>query len=272
MDRVMESEGTQLRLLAQDEPAPFELVRPEASAPAVLVCDHASPFIPRALQGLGLDETELARHIAWDIGAAEVTRQLAGLLDAPAVVSHFSRLVIDPNRRPDHETSIPEESDGVAVPGNHKLPDAERAARINSFFRPYQDAIARTLDDCRRRCGLDPVLISLHSFTPVMNGIERPWKVGVLWNEDPRLPRPLIDRLRAAGIPVGDNEPYSGRTHFGYTTQTHADARGLANVLIEVRQDLIDTHHGAREWADLLGRVLKEILRDPELYKAKAAP
>lgn len=268
----MESGGRELQLLARDEPAPFEIVRSDAQTPAVLVCDHASPFIPRALSGLGLDETELARHIAWDIGASEVTRHLSGLLDAPAVISHFSRLVIDPNRKPGHETSIPEESDGVEIPGNRDLTKQDRAARLGSFFKPYQDAIGQCLAERRRRCGVEPVLISLHSFTPVMDGVERPWKIGVLWNEDPRLPRPLIDRLRAAGIPVGDNEPYSGRTHFGYTTQTHADAQGLANVLIEIRQDLIDTHHGAREWSDLLGPILKEVLRDPELYNAKAEP
>lgn len=262
----------EVRLLAEDEPAPFEVVKPDASAPVVLVCDHASPFIPRVLQSLGLDETDLARHIAWDIGASEVTRHLAGLLDAPAVISHFSRLVIDPNRKPGHETSIPDESDGVQVPGNRNLMERDRAARLSCFFEPYQNTIGRQLAGRRQKCGVEPVLISLHSFTPVMNGVERPWKVGVLWNRDPRLPRPLIDRLRAAGVPVGDNEPYSGRTHFGYTTQTHADAQGLANVLIEIRQDLIDTHHGAREWADLLGRILKEVLRDPELYKAKVEP
>ena len=268
----MQRNGAEARLLASDEPAPFENIRPEASAPVVLVCDHASCFIPRALGSLGLDETELARHIAWDIGAAEVTRRLSGLLDAPAVISHFSRLVIDPNRRPGHETSIPRESDGVAVPGNRELDEREQTARFETFFKPYQEAIGECLAERQKICGVNPVLISLHSFTPVMNGVERPWKVGVLWNEDPRLPKPLIDRLRASGVVVGDNEPYSGRTHFGYTTQTHADARGFANVLIEIRQDLIDTHHGAREWAGLLGRVLKETLKNPELYTAKAAP
>ncbi|WP_282606617.1 N-formylglutamate amidohydrolase [Pelagibius sp. Alg239-R121] len=263
----MQREGPEAGLLAGDEPAPVEFVNSHGTAPVVLVCDHASRFIPRALDSLGLDEIELARHIAWDIGAAEVTRHLARLLDAPAVISHFSRLVVDPNRKPDSTASIPEESDGIAVPGNKRLLSADRTARLDSFFHPYQNAIADTLAERRKTCGMNPVLLSIHSFTPVMEGVERPWKLGILWSYDPRLAQPLIDRLRAAGITVGDNEPYSGREGFGYTTEVHGDAQGVANALIEIRQDLIDTHHGAREWAGLLGRVLKEALKSPELYK-----
>ncbi|WP_179953939.1 N-formylglutamate amidohydrolase [Denitrobaculum tricleocarpae] len=263
----MQRDGSQAGLLAQDEPAPFEILREDGTAPVVLVCDHATRFIPRALSRLGLDETDLARHIAWDIGAADVTRHLSGILNAPAVISHFSRLVVDPNRKLDHDSSIPDISDGVTIPGNRAISATDRQARLETFFYPYQNAIARTLDERAEATGVEPVLISLHSFTPVMEGVERPWKIGVLWNEDGRLAQPLIDRLRASGIMVGDNEPYSGRIGFGYTTEAHGDARGLANVLIEVRQDLIDTHHGAREWAATLGQVLRETLKNPELYK-----
>ena len=267
MGSSMQGDGSRAGLLASDEPAPFEIVNPAGKASALLVCDHATRFIPRSLSSLGLDETELARHIAWDIGAADVTRHLSAILDAPAAISHFSRLVVDPNRRPDHEDSIPPVSDGVFVPGNQQLSDADRAARLDALFHPYQDAVKNSLDARVESCGQEPVLISLHSFTPVMEGVERPWKIGILWNEDGRLAQPLIDRLRASGITVGDNEPYSGRIGFGYTTDVHGDQRGLANVLIEIRQDLIDTHHGAREWADLLGQALKEVLKNPELYK-----
>lgn len=263
----MQRDGSSSGLLAHDEQAPFEVVNPDGVAPVVLVCDHANRFIPRALRSLGLDETELARHIAWDIGAAEVTRHLSGILNAPAVISHFSRLVVDPNRKPEDESSIPAVSDGVRVPGNEMLTADERRARFETFFYPYQNAIRQTLDARAQQSDVEPVLISLHSFTPVMEGIERPWKIGVLWNEDGRLPQPLIARLRASGIVVGDNEPYSGRIGFGYTTEVHGDDRRLANVLIEIRQDLIDTHHGAREWAGVLGQALSETLKNPELYK-----
>jgi predicted N-formylglutamate amidohydrolase len=131
------------------------------------------------------------------------------------------------------------------------------------YFRPYHGAIEKAIEERLLR-GKRPVLVSMHSFTPVMNSVERPWKIGILWNEDSRLPKPLIARLRAMGLPVGDNQPYSGR--YGYSQHVHGDDRGLASALIELRQDLIDTHHGAEEWGELLAGVLQEILGDPELY------
>ena len=255
-------------LLAEDEPCPFELVNPDASRPVLLLCDHATRFIPRALGALGLDEACLTRHIAWDIGIAEVTRRLAQRLDAPAMMSHFSRLIVDPNRQPNNPTLIPEISDGVIVPGNRDLTAREVELRLDTFFRPYHGAIAAQLDAMAER-GPTPALISMHSFTPVMRGEERPWEIGILWNRDPRLPQPLMSRLRAEGLTVGDNLPYSGADEHGFTQHTHGDSRGLANVLIEVRQDLIDTHHGANEWADRLGTALEEVLRDPGIYKVE---
>lgn len=254
--------------MAADEPRPFEFVNPGGKAPVLLICDHATRFVPRALKRLGLDETALGRHIAWDIGIAELTRDLAKRLDAPAVFSHFSRLIVDPNRQLDNPTLIPELSDGTVVPGNRGLDAAQRAARVDTFFRPYHDAIDGRLD-AMLAAGTTPVLISMHSFTPIMHGLQRPWEIGILWNRDPRLPRPLMDRLRGEGLTVGDNEPYSGADGHGFTQHTHGDRRGLANVLIEVRQDLIDTRQGAAEWAGRLGAALKEVLRDPALYRIR---
>jgi len=253
-------------LLAPDEPRPFELVNGAGRAPLLLLCDHATRFIPRALGRLGLDEAALARHIAWDIGIAEVTRRLAARLDAPAVLSHFSRLVVDPNRPLDNPTLMPEISDGTVVPGNRDLDGAARQARVDTFHRPYHAAIAGLLDALLDE-GRVPALVSMHSFTPVMHGVARPWEIGVLWNRDPRLPLPLMERLRAAGFVVGDNEPYSGADGHGYTQHTHADRRGLANVLIEVRQDLIDSEAGAALWADRLCAALEAVLADPALYR-----
>jgi len=253
-------------LLAPDEPRPFELFNGAGAAPVLLLCDHATRFIPRALESLGLDEAALTRHIAWDIGIAEVTRQLARRLDAPAVLSHFSRLIVDPNRPLDNPTLMPEISDGTVVPGNRALDEAARTARVETFFRPYHGAIAAQIDAMVEK-GRTPVLVSMHSFTPIMHGLPRPWQIGILWNRDPRLPRPLMDRLRADGLTVGDNEPYSGADGHGYTQHTHGDRRGLANVLIEVRQDLIDTQHGAAEWAERLATALESVLDDPALYR-----
>jgi predicted N-formylglutamate amidohydrolase len=255
-------------LLAPDEPRPHELFNGAGQAPLLLICDHATRFIPRALKGLGLDEAALTRHIAWDIGIAEVTRQLARRLDAPALLSHFSRLIIDPNRQLDNPTLMPEISDGTVVPGNRDLDDAQRRARVATFFKPYHDAIDAQLD-AMQAAGKTPVLVSMHSFTPIMHGVQRPWEIGILWNRDPRLPRPLMERLRAEGLSVGDNEPYSGADGHGYTQHTHGDRRGLANVLVEVRQDLIDTQQGAALWAESLGAALDAVLRDPALYRVE---
>ena len=232
----------------------------------VLIADHATRFIPRVLGNLGLDEASLLRHIAWDIGIAEVTRALAGHLKVTAVLSRFSRLVIDPNRRLNSPASIPEESDGVPIPGNRGLTPEARARRVATFFDPYHAAIQGAIR-AHMNAGRHPVLVSMHSFTPVMDSRERPWKIGILWNEDPRLPRALIAMLRALDVPVGDNEPYTGRDGHGYSQHVHGDDQGLANALIEVRQDLIDTHHGAEEWAAVLGELLQTALADPELYK-----
>ena len=253
-------------LLAPDEPAPFDLVNPAGQRPVVLICDHATRFIPRALADLGLDEAQLARHIAWDIGAAEVTRDLARRLDAPAVLSHFSRLIVDPNRKPDHSTSIPQISDGAMIPGNRDLSPAARQARLETFFRPYHGAVEGAIERVLSR-GTVPAVISMHSFTPVMKRFERPWQVCTLWNHDPRLPLPFMARLRAQGVVVGENQPYTGRDEHGHSVHVHAEPRGLANILIEMRQDLIDTHHGAAAWSERLAGVLVEVLNDPGIYQ-----
>lgn len=255
-------------LLAPDEPTPCQILNPEAATPLLLICDHASNFIPRAFNNMGLDETQLARHIAYDIGIAEVTRQLSRRLDAAAVLCGFSRLIVDPNRDPEDPTSIPQIGDGAVIPGNRELTPAARQARIDGFFKPYHRAISRRLDTLVAR-GPAPAVIAVHSFTPVIRGFERPWQVSALWNKDPRLPLPFMAKLRALGFTVGDNEPYSGRDRHGYTLHRHAEPRGLANLLIEIRQDLIDTHHGAAEWAELLSVMLTDILADPAIYEAK---
>ena len=256
-------------LLGPGDPPPFEIVNPGGAARVVLLGDHAGRAIPKALGTLGLGPAELARHIAWDIGIADVTRGLAKRLDAPAVLAGYSRLVIDCNRKLGDPTSMPQESDGVSVPGNRGLTPADRARRVAALFTPYHDAVSRVIEG-RRRAGLVPAIVSMHSFTPVMKGFERPWHIGILWNRDPRLPVPVMKRLAAEGdICVGDNEPYSGRDEHGYSIYVHGHDIGLAHVLIEVRQDLVDTHHGAEVWAARLGTVLSDVLADETLYRVE---
>ena len=259
------TEGGERVLLAPDEPRPFRIVNPQGRAlPLLLVCDHASNFIPRALGNLGLERAELERHIAFDIGIGGLAERLSALLDVPLVISQFSRLIVDPNRDPNDPTSIAEISDGTIVPRNHDLSGEEREERLDSFFRPYHRAIARTLDGMLGE-GLRPALVSLHSMTPMLRGERRPWEVSILWNDDPRLPVPMMERLRRRGLTVGDNVPYAGNDGHGNTVHFHAEPRGLANILFEIRHDMIDTLESQERWAVLLAEELSAMLPEVDI-------
>lgn len=253
-------------LLGADEPGAFELINDRAAARVLLVCDHASRRIPASLNNLGLDELALRRHIACDIGAGDVTRRLSRMLDAPALLASYSRLVIDCNRHLDDPTCILAVSDGEFVPGNHDLSTEQKLARARSIFYPYHEGVdhrlRRFVDD-----GKIPALIAIHSFTPIFNRTSRPWQIGVLWDTDPRIPVPLMEKLRQVpGLVVGDNEPYSGRAPADYTIDHHAEPGGFPHVSIEIRQDLINTPEGADRWSNILGRALQEILAEDDLY------
>lgn len=246
--------------------ADVELVNPGGRPGLLILADHAGNRVPDRLAGLGLPRSELARHIGYDIGLAWLARRMAGLLEAPALLDHTSRLVIDPNRRPGEPTSIPETSDGTRVPGNQSLPAAERQRRVRDHFLPWHRAIAGRIASCRR-AGLVPVLLSLHSFTPQLGGRDRPWQVGVLWRDDDRLAAPMLAALRARGdLVVGDNEPYSGKDAFGYTIEFHAQRTRLPHLMLELRQDQIDSEPRAFAWAELLAGHLEPLLREPARY------
>ena len=246
---------------------PVERFHVAGKARCLLLCDHAGRKVPARLDGLGLPEHELRRHIGWDIGAADVTRALALLLDAPAVLCHSSRLVIDPNRRPGQPDSIPEVSDGTEVPANRQVDAAEARRRLREGFVPYHRAVARQIGRLRRRLGIAAIL-SIHSFTPILQRGWRPWEIAVLWDEDDRLAAPVLAALRRdRSLRVGDNEPYSGRYPVGYTIPFHARRPGLPHVTFELRQDLIDTQARAAAWADRLADALRAPLADPGLYR-----
>jgi predicted N-formylglutamate amidohydrolase len=221
----------------------------------LFVCDHASNALPPG--GLGLDPGLLSTHIAYDIGAASVTRALAGVYGARALLGAWSRLLIDLNRGPDDPTLVMKLSDGSIIPGNRDADAAEVARRIQAFHAPYHAAIAAALD----RVGSDAVIISLHSFTPAWKGRPRPWEVGVLYDRDIRLAAPLMTRLAEAGFVVGDNEPYSGALE-GDTLWQHGTMRGLPHVLIEMRQDLVASDEQAQAFASRLKPVLDAALSD----------
>jgi predicted N-formylglutamate amidohydrolase len=253
-------------VLSPDDPPPVEVFNPDAAASLLLVCDHAGRHVPRRLGRLGLDDAAFERHIAWDIGAAIVARRLSLELKAPLVLSAYSRLVVDTNRRRGDPTAIPEESDGTPVPGNRGLSEAHRAARFAALHAPYHAAIVARLAAIRQRGGV-PVIISIHSFTPSFKGFERPWQIGILWNRDDRIARPLMAGLAACGVVVGDNQPYSGQDRHGYTMPQHAEESGLPHALIEIRQDLIETKAGAEAWAATLHGALAPIIADPALHR-----
>jgi predicted N-formylglutamate amidohydrolase len=244
------------------EDSPFDLVNPDGASRALLLCDHASNHVPASVSGgdLGLSPAEMGRHIAYDIGVHGVTLELARLLDAPAVLGRFSRLVIDPNRGEDDPTLVMRLYDGTIVPANRRITPEERERRLDAWHRPFHAAID-TLIETRLAAGVPPALISIHSFTPRLQGRSpRPWHVGVLWHVDDRLSAPLIARLEAEpDLCVGDNQPYAGQLE-GDTLSRHGLRRGLRHVLIEIRQDLIATAEGQRLWAARLAPMFAEIV------------
>lgn len=246
----------------------FELLNPAGRTPALIVCDHASRAIPTHLGQLGLSPSHACDHIAWDVGAGAVARGLSAALDAPAVLAGWSRLVVDCNRRLEDPTAIPAVSDGVTVPGNADISEGERAWRIAHCYEPYHRAIETQLRRMQARPAI-PAVVAVHSFTPRLRTQERdrPWHVGVLWDKDVRLAWPLIECLRRdPGLVVGDNEPYSGRHPGDYTIDHHAEARGLAHVGIEVRQDLVADAAGVARWVGILAAGLGPLLVDPAGY------
>jgi predicted N-formylglutamate amidohydrolase len=226
---------------------------------AIVLCDHAANALPASYGTLGLPADQLARHIAYDIGSQGVTERLAERLGAPAVMSRFSRLLIDCNRGEDDPTLIMRLSDGAIVPGNRVLDAEERARRIARYYQPYHAAIAELIDLAHDK-GVAPVLLSVHSFTPVWRGVPRPWHAAVLWDKDPRLALPLLEALRAdPTLVVGDNEPYTGKLR-GDCMWRHGTSRGLAHAIVEIRQDLIASESGQIEWAGRLAEAMQRIL------------
>ena len=255
-------------LLGPDDLPPCTVLNRGGKASAVLLCDHASNAIPAALGDLGLDDAARMRHVAWDIGAAEVIRHLAGMLDAPAVLSGFSRLVVDCNRTVDDPTAMRQISDGIVVPGNRGLDATARALRAEGCYWPYHRAVTEVIDEVAARVPA-PAVISIHSCTPVMKGFERPWHIGVLSNYDRRMADIVIAELRRdSTLCVGDNQPYSGLDPHGFTIEHHALPQGRPNVLLEIRQDLVASDHGAHHWAEVVGKALANVLANPDIVQA----
>ncbi|MFN4273488.1 MAG: N-formylglutamate amidohydrolase [Aliihoeflea sp.] len=248
---------------------PFELIDGDRARGIVCIADHARRDLPEEYGSLGLPEAEFERHIAYDIGVEAVTQGLAEALRVPAILATFSRLLIDPNRGEDDPTLIRQLYDGTIVPGNYPMPEAERERRLANFHRPYHDAVSSLVKSVATASGKPPFIVSIHSFTPSMQGIARPWHAGVLWDKDDRAARPLIDMLSAQpGLVVGDNEPYDGALR-GDTMFRHAIVNGYAHVLIEIRQDLVADQQGVAEWVKRLAPILEAIDALPDIHEVR---
>jgi len=248
-----------IRLLGADDPAPVGVQNPGAASPFLLVCDHAGRATPLGLGRLGLIDDAFDQHIAWDIGALNLARRLADMLEATLIHQAYSRLVIDCNRAPDHPGAILAVSDGWVIPGNQGLGAAEIAARVSAIHAPYHGAIAAELD-ARAQARRETLLVCVHSFTPRLAGHARPWHVGVLHGPGSPACEALLNLLRREeGLVVGDNQPYA-MDGTDYTAPLHAWARGADVVEIEVRQDLIADDAGAQGMAELFGRLLPALV------------
>ena len=250
--------------ISGSEARSYEVVGGRADRGLIVLCDHAANAFPPGYGTLGLAPSELARHIAYDIGAAAIARRIAAAFDAPAVLTRYSRLLIDPNRGADDPTLIMRLSDGAIVPGNRDLDEAERCRRIRLYYRPYHDAIEAVIEACLAS-GAAPAIVSVHSFTESWKGVSRPWHVGILWDRDQRLARPVIEAFAADGqLIVGDNQPYKGSLE-GDCLWQHATSRNLPNLLIEYRQDLVRDEAGQTLWADRTIAILDRLLPAPDL-------
>jgi predicted N-formylglutamate amidohydrolase len=237
----------------------FELHNADAPSSLLLFCDHASYKVPPELGTLGLPQSEFERHIAYDIGAGSLTRALSDRLGAPAMIGRYSRLVVDLNRGPDDPTLVMKLSDGRIIPGNRHLDADAIAERVRRYYAPYHAAIAGRIDAAMAK-GIVPVLVSIHSFTPVWRGYARPWHIGILRDKDTRLSDALLERIgRESDIVAGENEPYTGALEMD-SLYRHGTLRGLPHVLIEVRQDLIGSQEGAARWAERIEGFIRDAL------------
>jgi len=255
---------------------PYEIINAQGTKPVILICDHASHFLPPQYKNLGLQIDQLKQHIGWDIGAAGITRAISSTINATAVLCSISRLLIDANRSPNNSDCIPDVSDEIVIPGNKNISKSARMKRIKEYFWPYHNAISQVIRDHKKKYTQQknlPIIFSVHTFTSKISSqknTKRPWHAGVLWNRDQRVSRPLISLLRKHpdNLNIGDNQPYSGKEYF-FSLDYHAGSAGFPHCAIEVRQDLVDTTAGAIYWAKIISELLEEILLTEELLEPK---
>ena len=245
-------------ILGEDDPNPVVIARPDGRSPFFLTCEHAGRVVPGRLGNLGLQQREFDRHIAWDIGAARVARDLSERLDATLIMQNYSRLVVDCNRSPRHHDFIPTVSEYTEIPGNLDLNPDEVSARTDEIFHPYHDSIVEALDR-RSDDSRASILVAVHSFTQSFKGIARPWHVGLLYNRDDRLAQILHGKMQEnPDLCIGMNEPYSISDETDYTIPVHGERRGIPHIEFEISQDLIETEDGQLEWTEFLAHLLMD--------------
>ena len=257
--------------LQKGEKKAYSRVNASSQSPIIIVCDHASNAMPKATKNLGLDAKTRKMHIAWDPGTAHIGRYLARVLKAPLQLANYSRLVVDLNRGEDHGDCMRDTSDHVKIPGNKGLTAAQKQARLTDIYWPYHNEITRQLDAVLAR-GQVPLLLSIHSFTPEMDGYHRPWHIGVMWNRQEKLSKQLVANLKRdnPALVIGENKPYSLKGAAGgkNTIERHAESRGLPYIIVEFRQDLIGGSKAeAEQWGALFLRSLQPILADAATYR-----
>jgi len=247
-------------LLGGSDPEPATVMNSGSVTPVAFICEHAGQSIPAGLGDLGLAEGDIDKHVGWDVGAGQVTRLLADHFRAPAAFQNYSRLVIDCNRPPKAADSTPVISHGVAVPGNENLTAIDHWLRVAEIFVPFQDAVDTILDHPGRR-----LAVSIHSFEPVLGGAMRPWDIGFLHRHD-RVTSALLKKAmdsRRPDLNAGLNQPYTIDDESDLFVPYHGEARGIAHVLVEIRNDHLRTGEGCEAWAALLHDCINDIL--PEI-------
>ncbi|MEZ5926030.1 MAG: N-formylglutamate amidohydrolase [Hyphomicrobiaceae bacterium] len=245
--------------IEEADPPAVTVVNETGSSPYVLLCEHASRYIPARYAKLGLPDKELTRHIAWDIGAAGIGQGLSKALDAPLFMSGYSRLLIDCNRPLGVPSSIPEISESTLIPGNVGLDDAERKYRADAFYWPFQRAVRAHIDQ-RIEIGRPTIIFGVHTFTPIYKGYVRPWHAGVLYRRSAVFGERLLAELAEPGLTLAANEPYKIEDDHDQTVPVHGEKRGLDAVLIEVRQDLVGDEMGEAAWAARLAQALEALI------------
>ena len=258
---ILKTNSSEIRktLLSLDDVSPYITLNPNSITPVLLVCDHASNRFPKSLGTMGLDYLDRLSHITVDIGSRATTESLARQLNTTAILCQYSRLIVDCNRNISDNSAYLDKSDGVDIPGNQNLNNKEKEIRESEIYWPYHNAIDTQISRLKRQ-KVSPIIISIHSFTPVFNGNKREWEVGVLWDKDPTTARIFINKLTEAGFLVGDNKPYSGKDPEDFTLDYHAEIIGLPHVGIEIRQDLINNDDGVMRISNTLQKVISSLV------------